>query len=153
VDNPETQRTTVNVKNVDVDAWEIARKHAARNDESLGSVVSRALYQLGKTDLLEPKMASRASANLMGITTDRSTDDLPTLMQAAAALAAATGGSLKVVPGLTTLLTERIRRERGLPPIVKRAVRQNGEAVANLLSANGNPGGNPALSEPEPIPS
>ena len=145
MDNPAAQKTTVNVKNVEVDAWDIARKQAAKNDESLGSIVSRALYQMGKTDLLEPGNASGSSANLNGRAANPGTD-LPTLLHAAAALVQATGGSLDVVTGLKSLLNERVREERGLPPTRRRkTLLLNGKASANLLSETGNPGGSPPL--------
>jgi hypothetical protein len=150
MDNQEPARTTVNVKGVEVPAWEIAKKQASMNDESLGTVVSRALYQMGKTDLLRPEPASNEPANQHALWANPDAD-LPSLLHSAAALAQATGGSLKVVPGLTTLLTERVRRERGLPPAKARGFALNGKAAANLLSENGNPGGKPPLLEtPEP---
>jgi hypothetical protein len=65
MDNPEAKKIIVNVKSVDPDAWEMARKLASKHDESLGSVVSRALRQLYNIDTGPREIMPNGKANLI----------------------------------------------------------------------------------------
>jgi hypothetical protein len=48
--------TTVNVKNIRVEAWSTAKHAARRNDESLGSWISRACEQLAAAEAGGPRL-------------------------------------------------------------------------------------------------
>lgn len=94
----EVKKLIVNVKGVDLDAWEMARKLAARHDESLGSVVSRSVRQLYNADTGPRESVPNGSANLSheiaNLTEDQRTariQAVASMMQGLAAIKTATG--------------------------------------------------------------
>jgi hypothetical protein len=127
MDNSEVKKTTVNVKDVEAEAWEMCRKLAAKHDENLGAIVSRALRQLYQIDSgpreLSPTVASnliQKSANPM-LTPEMPSPYIVQLLNAGAAIAASNDRKLRSVAGLSSLLAEKVRAERGLPPLASRS--------------------------------
>ena len=121
--NPAVKTTIVNVKGVEVEAWEMAKDLSNRHDESLGSVVSRAIRQLHQIDRGPRELPPLVSANLIPKTANPDDDGLVALLNAAAAIAASNERKLSSVPGLTSLVAERVRAARGLPPLAPRRLR------------------------------
>jgi hypothetical protein len=150
VDNPEEAETQINVKRVRVRSWEAARKLAAKHGEHMGSILSRAIDQMARMDNSPRELPPVQMRNPAAISGNPPSDLVP-LLNAAAAVAAATGGKITVVPGLATLLKDRVRAERGLPPSPLRlhgpqfagqSSNQNGQSrqKAALLEGGGHDG-------------
>lgn len=134
MDNPEESETTINVKRVKVTSWESARKLAAKHGEHMGATLSRAIDQMANSDTLPREIPPFHPGNPIAISGNPASDLVP-LLNAAAAVAAATGGKITVVPGLAALLRDRVRAERGLPPSQLRLTA--GQSVGQSFNKNG----------------
>lgn len=125
MDNSEVKKTTVNVKDVEAEAWEMCRKLAAKHDENLGAIVSRALRQLYQIDSgpreLSPTVASNLIPKSANPTPEMPAPYIVQLLNAGAAIAASNDRKLRSVPGLSALLAEKVRAERGLSPLAPRS--------------------------------
>ena len=133
MDNPEEAETTINVKRVKAASWEAARKLAAKHGEHMGATLSRAIDQMANSDTFPREIPPSPSGNPIAIS-GNPTSDLVPLLHAAAAVAAATGGKFTVVPGLASLLKDRVRAERGLPPSPPRL---NGQSIGQSFNQSG----------------
>lgn len=113
--NPEEAETTINVKRVRVTSWEAARKLAAKHGEHMGATLSRAIDQLAKIDTLPREILPTVHAENQTGNPVNLGPDLVALLNATAAIAAATNGKIGVVPGLRTLLETLVSEtQRGL---------------------------------------
>jgi hypothetical protein len=149
MDNPEIERIQVNIKGVEKPAWEIARKQSSRHNESFGSVVSRALYQMDKQDSgpreLPPINALTVPEPLRAIpegnlSEPRGNPVVKTTHETIAflaSIAAETGDKIADVPGMRALITDLVREARGLPPLPKRLVGPRRGKVAAVAHENG----------------
>ena len=63
MDNPDDEKTTVNVKGVSAKAWERAKKAATRQDETMGSWLSRAANQLADREAAPRELPPAPVAN------------------------------------------------------------------------------------------
>ena len=139
--NPLDERTTINVKSISVSAWERAKNAAKRQDESMGSWLSRASEHLANLEDGPRELPPLASANPppeMGNPTPAPVEGLGVLMQGMAALAAATGTAPAKADTrrLYALVDDQVRQARGLPPRPVRR-RQGGLAGGQSLLENG----------------
>lgn len=124
--NPDEQTIIVNIKGVRKSAWKGAKDLADKHKEPMGDLVSRALEQLIRIDTgpreIFPErdgISPPISANLNPKSANPDSHEdaaLAELLNAAAAVSAHNERQLKSVPGLTSLLAERVRAARGLPP-------------------------------------
>lgn len=134
MDNPEEEETTINVKRVRVSSWESARKLAAKHGEHMGATLSRAIDQMANTDILPREIApANPSANSVNLG-----PDLVALLNATAAVAAATNGKIGVVPGLRTLLETLVAEtQRGLIAVRPKNVEIGGKVAGQSVNQNG----------------
>lgn len=122
--NPLDERTTINVKGVSVTAWERAKKAANKQDETMGTWLSRAAEHLANLEdgpREFPPMVTPANLPLeMGNPppAPAPVENLGQLMQGMAALAAATGTppAKADTRRLYALVDDRVRQARGQPP-------------------------------------
>jgi hypothetical protein len=101
MDNPDDEKTTINVKGVSAKAWERAKNAAAKQDETMGVWLSRAANQLADREAGPRELLPQPPANLppkMVKPTGLTAPELAALLQGMAALATATG----IPPGVTT---------------------------------------------------
>lgn len=134
--NPTDDTQIVNVKEVRRNSWKAAKDLADKRDETMGSLVSRAIDQLirveaaGPGAIVEIKPANLVPKNetvkLIPRTANTDMLDLIELIKAAAALP-----EIKAVPGLRSLLAERVRQARGLPPPKPRTPPRGALALPN----------------------
>lgn len=118
--NPDDQTTIVNIKDVRKNIWKGAKELADKRKEVMGSLVSRALDQLIRVEEAGPgAVLDIIPANLVPknetvklIPKSANPEDLSTIELLRVG---ATYQDLKAVPGLRSLLAERVRVARGLP--------------------------------------
>jgi hypothetical protein len=114
--NPDDQTIIVNVKGVSKKSWESAKKLAFKRDESMGALVSQGL------DKLIPIEPRGTTMDVVVAVPENDTKLIPKpanpdyistreLLQIGAGYQ-----DLKAVPGLRSLIAERLRAMRGLPP-------------------------------------
>lgn len=89
---------------------------AAKAGLTMPEWMDRAVHSQSRIDRDESVFPPLAKVN------GHADDDegLVELLNAAAAIAAANGRQLRSVPGLTSLVAERVRKARGLPPLAPR---------------------------------
>lgn len=124
--NPSDERTTINVKGMSVSSWERAKKAAAKQDESMGVWLTRAVEHLanledGPREFLPMAPANPApeSGNPPALAASRApVEGLGQLMQGLAALTAATGTppAKADTRRLYALVDDQVRQARGMPP-------------------------------------
>jgi hypothetical protein len=123
MDNPDDEKTIVNIKGVLKRSWERTKIAADRNDETLGAWVSRALDQLAdrETGPREFPPAANLAANPPA---DARLGRLFDVMQHVGTLSAATGQPppKRTVSRLYRLADEWSRAQSGMPPKVIRGV-------------------------------
>lgn len=140
MDNPDDRNTVINVKGVSVKAWERAKTAAAKQDETMGAWLSRAINQLvdreaGPREFPPVPMANHRSE--MVKPPGLPAPELAELMQGMAALATATGTNpAKVdVRRAYAAVDDLVREARGMPPRPVRRIA--GKAGGQALSLDG----------------
>lgn len=146
MDNPEEEETTINVKRVRVSSWESARKLAAKHGEHMGATLSRAIDQMANTDILPREIApGNPGANSVNLG-----PDLVALLNATAAVAAATNGKIGVVPGLRTLLETLVAEtQRGLIAVRPKDLEIGGKVSGQSVNQSGQSARETVLLESE----
>lgn len=146
--NPSDERTTINVKGMSVSSWERAKKSAAKQDESMGAWLTRAVEQLANLEdgprefpPMPPANPAPESGNPPALAASGAPVEglgLGQLMQGMAALAAATGTppARSDTRRLYALVDDQVRQARGMPPRPVRR-RQGGLAAGQSLLENG----------------
>lgn len=128
MDNPDDEKTTINVKGVFVKAWETAKKAANRQEMTMGLWLSRASETQAN---LEAGPMEIPAANLPaqpGNPLTLPAEDLAAMMAGMVALAGATGvqPSKRTVRQVYGLIEDRVRLARAdAPVIVGKAARQS----------------------------
>lgn len=142
MDNPEGDKTTINVKAVSARSWERAKASAIKQGQTMGAWLSRAIDQLADAEAgprefppANPAANLAAQGGNPGQAPGMTAGELADLMRGVAALATASGTSpakadLRRAYGLAD---ELVREARGLP----RKPRPVGKAVGQSLLENG----------------
>ena len=154
------ERTTINVKGVEVTQWNRAKVCAQRSAESMGEWLSRAVRQLADAEASGPRELAPVQAGEAGLaaeaipgnppSTSMSAGELAGLMQGMATVTTATGiaparADLRRAYGLADAM---VRQAGGLPPRPTRAGKAGGQSSLKIGQSV-----MPALAvEPEPAP-
>jgi hypothetical protein len=142
MDNPDDEKTTINVKGVSTKAWDRAKNAAAKQDETMGVWLSRAANQLADMEAGPREFPPALSANLRpemvkppGLTAP----ELAGLMQSMAALATATGTppAKADIRRAYALVDDHVREARGMPPRPIRMPTRPGKANGQSLALEG----------------
>jgi hypothetical protein len=134
--NPAYETTTVNVKSMPVDAWNMAKAASSKTGETLGEWLARAIRQLaereaGVREISPTKILAKPQANL-AIPPSLSPGEVESLAQA---MRLATEGAGVPLPKasarhVVALATQHLRAARGLPEPKPRVRRQAIEGKA-----------------------
>ena len=132
MDNPDDEKTVINVKGMSLRAWEKAKRAASKQDQTMGAWLSRAVDHLANLEDGPREFAPVQPANLepkSGNPSSLPIEQLGLLMQGLAALSTATGtapakGNLR---RLYTLADDHVREASGSPARPVR-VRTSGKA-------------------------
>lgn len=121
MDNPQDEKTVINVKGVSVQIWEKAKRAANKQGQPMGVWLSRAADHLANLEDGPREFPPDVSANpepKTGNPSGMASDHLAGLMQGMAALVAATGmaPSKAVVRTAYRLMDAQVREASGLPP-------------------------------------
>lgn len=142
MDNPEGDKTTINVKAVSARSWERAKASAIKQGQTMGAWLSRAIDQLADAEAgprefppVKPAANPAVETGNPGQAPGMTAGELADLMRGVAALATASGTSpakadLRRAYGLAD---ELVREARGLP----RKPRPVGKAAGQSLLENG----------------
>jgi hypothetical protein len=120
MDNPDDEKTIINVKAVSVGSWERAKKAAVKNGETLGSWVSRACDQLANLEAGE-RYIPPANRSFAAPANPANLPALPPVdfSEVAAILVAMKEAGLPVQKRIgqhvNALLNNRLRDVRGMP--------------------------------------
>jgi hypothetical protein len=144
MDNPDDEKTIINVKAVSVSSWERAKKAANRNGETLGSWLSRACDQLANLDAGDRLILPSANP----VNPSRNLAALPPVdfHEVAAIIMAMKEAGLPVQKRIgqhvNALLHTKLREARGEPEkgrggrlIHGLAAPENGKAISHDLDA------------------
>ncbi len=123
MDNPDDEKTTINVKSVSAAAWERAKSSATKQGETMGAWLSRAINRLADSEAgpreFPPSLANPAPEMVKpdSPSVPVSPVDLATLMQGMASLASATGvpPAKADVRRAYGLADDLVRDARGIP--------------------------------------
>lgn len=141
MDNLQDEKTVINVKGVSVQAWEKAKRAAAKQGQPMGLWLSRAAEHLANLEDGPREFLPSQPANLepkSGNPSSLPVEGLGVLMQGIAAVAAATGTApaKSNLRRLYALADDHVRDASGLPPRPVR-VPASGKAAGQSLLISG----------------